>query len=83
MPDEFTPSRRVELPYDGNRYQRRDYDVTTEVGARKALADVAARGTLEAKTAVRNAVATHWPNIGKPNKSGSPRDFFPNSNMKD
>lgn len=59
--------------------QRRHFDMTTEEGARESLARVASSGTLAEKTAVREAAARDWPNIGK---GPDPRDMFPNSNMK-
>lgn len=59
--------------------QPRHFDMTTEAGAREALAKVASSGTLAEKTAVREAAARDWPNIGK---GPALREMFPNSNMK-
>lgn len=59
--------------------QPRHFDLTSEAGAREALARVASSGTLAEKKAVHEAAARDWPNIGK---GRAPRDLFPNSNMK-
>ena len=57
----------------------RHFDVTTEASAREALARAASSGTLAEKTAVREAAAKFFPNIGK---GPDVRDRFPNSDMK-
>lgn len=72
------PFHRTEFPDQGARLDTRDFDVRSEAGAREALARVNRLGTPDEKTAVREAVAKFWPNIGR---GTDPRDRFPNSNM--
>ena len=59
--------------------QPRHFDMTTEAGAREALARVASSGTLAERKIVREVAARDFPNIGK---GPALREMFPNSNMK-